>query len=366
MTKKYIFFYFFTIFILVIVEQAIETIYLLIFQDLDFWMFELVILALLNKLVFYNSKIYKHQIFAIIMTIIPALLKVFSIIVAFEDDTKEKDDYIGHLPIYYIKKSSYRIPFGILLYLILITLRSCANLMLKWYMDLKYISHNQILTVYGGIGTIVYCIICLLTTFNECKKINKDKDSICDYLAKVTKDKNGKIYYYFDNFVIYFEKLWNSSREGKVRELAIILIGIITFFYKKRFSLLVIHYFNPVYIIFSIPLGFLFQKLVSLIFTMPKGHHKYITQDEYKIYKLLLDTAGDIFSFLGFLIYLGIMVLDFCNLDYDIIPNIMKRGCIEANANSELSESSDSFYDEMDKDSNKLLEDSEDSIIFYK
>ena len=190
MTKIYLCFYFLTIFFWVIVEQTIETIYLKIFQDLDFWMFELIILSLLNKLVFYNNKIYRHQILAIILTIIPAILKILSIKEAFYDDTDEKNNYTGNLPVYYKKNSLYRIPFGIFFYLLLISLRSCVNLILKWYMDLKYISHNQILTVYSGIGTLVYGLICLLTTYNECKKINKDKDSICDYLAKVTKNKN--------------------------------------------------------------------------------------------------------------------------------------------------------------------------------
>ena len=139
---------------------------------------------------------------------------------------------------------------------------------------------------------------------------------------------------------------------------------MVIFFYKNYFYLLVIHYLNPVYIIFSIPFEFLCRKVVSLVASIPPSNHKHITTDNYKILKLILDSLGDIISFFGFLIYLGIMVLDCCNLDYDIVPNIMKRGFKEANASSEISESSDSFYDEMDKDSNKLLEDSEDSIVY--
>ena len=367
MTKKYLIFYILTIFFWVLVEQTIETIYLKIFQDLDFWMIELVILAFLNKLVFYNNKIYRHQILAIILTIIPTLLKVGSIKISFYDETEEKNHYTGHLPIYYRGDKYKRIPIGILLYILLISLRSCVNLILKWYMDLKYISHNQILTVYGGIGTFVYGIICLITTLSECKNMHDgNNDNIpkdyCDYLAKVTENKNGIIHFYFDNFRIYFRNLLDLDVKARLWELFIIIIGIIIFFYKKYFSLLVIHYLNPVYIIFSIPFRFLVQKLVSLIYSFPYGDK--VTSDKYKIYKLILDTLGDIISSFGFLVYLGILVLDFCNLDFDIVPNIMKRGCKEANASSEISESSDSFYDEMDKDSNKLLEDSEDSIVY--
>ena len=366
MTKKYLFFYIITIFFWVLVEQSIETIYLKIFQDLDFWMFELIILALLNKLVFYNNKIYRHQILAIIMTIFPAVFKLSSIRISFLDNTNDKDNYTGKLPIYYRENPYFRIPIGILIYILLISLRSCVNLILKWYMDLKYISHNQILTVYGGIGTIVYGIIILKTTFFACKSKSYDSGSnnydYCDYLAKVQKICNKNIDYYYDNFKIYFETLLDLNVKDRLWELSIIVAGFIIFFYIKYLSLLVIHYLNPVYIIFSIPFRFLVQKFASLVWSL--FNHKYVTKDKYKFYKLGLDTLGDIFSFFGFLIYLGILVLDFCNLDFDIIPNIMKRGCKEANASSEISESSDSFYDEMDKDSNKLLEDSEDSIVY--
>ena len=366
MTNKYLFFYILTIFFWVLLEQTIEIIYLKIFQDLDFWMFELIILALFNKLVFYNSKIYRHQILAIIMTIFPALLKIVSIYISFLDNTNEKNNYSGNLPVFYRKYPYFRIPIGILLYLLLISIRSCVNLALKWYMDLKYISHNKILTIYGGIGTIVYTIICLKTTFVACKSKSYDNTSIdyCDYLAQIHEKKNGNIYYYYDNFEIYFKTLFNLNEKVRlIWELLIILIGIIIFFYKKYLSLLVIHYLNPVYIIFSIPFRFLVQKIVSLFWAFSKNY-KHTTKDKYKIYKLGFDTLGDIFSCFGFLIYLGIFVLDFCNLDYYIIPNIMKRGYNEANASSEISESTDSFYEDMDKDSNRLLEDSEDSIVY--
>ena len=365
MTRKHLFFYYLTIFFWVLLEQTIEIIYLKIFQDLDFWMLELIILALLNKLVFYNSKIYRHQILAIIMTTIPALFKIVSIYISFLDNTNEKENYNGKLPIFYRKNPYFRIPIGILLYILLISLRSCVNLALKWYMDLKYISHYKILTIYGGIGTIVYSIICFKTTLVACKSKIYDNTSIdyCDYLAQVHKINNGNTYYFYDNFKIYFKTLFNLNLKGILRELFIIIIGIIIFFYKKYLSLLVIHYLNPVYIIFSIPFGFLVQKIVNLIWSLPSKNHKYITKDKYKIYKLVFDTLGDLFSCFGFLIYLGIFVLDFCNLDFYIIPNIMKRGYEEANASSEKS-STDSFYDEMDKDSNRLLEDSEDSILY--
>ena len=45
---------------------------------------------------------------------------------------------------------------------------------------------------------------------------------------------------------------------------------------------------------------------------------------------MLLDIIGDIFSLLGFLIYLEIIVLNFCKIDYNIKENIAKRSFMES------------------------------------
>ena len=45
-----------------------------------------------------------------------------------------------------------------------------------------------------------------------------------------------------------------------------------------------------------------------------------------------MDETGDLFSVIGFLIYLEIIELHFCNFDYDLKNNITKR------ANNEIKE----------------------------
>ena len=55
-----------------------------------------------------------------------------------------------------------------------------------------------------------------------------------------------------------------------------------------------------------------------------------------------MDETGDIFSIIGFLIYLEIIELHFCKLDYDLINNIINRAKIE---NKEL----EALYKEMEK-----------------
>ena len=44
-----------------------------------------------------------------------------------------------------------------------------------------------------------------------------------------------------------------------------------------------------------------------------------------------LDISGDIISFIGYLIYLGIIQLNFCKLNYNVRNTIIKRGNLEFN-----------------------------------
>ena len=59
-----------------------------------------------------------------------------------------------------------------------------------------------------------------------------------------------------------------------------------------------------------------------------------------KINIFFFDLSGDLLSLLGFLVYLEIVVLHFCELDYDIKINIMKRSNTDYyNVNVDVNES---------------------------
>ena len=311
-TKSFLFFYLLTITIWVLVDQLIEySIFLMIFQDLDFWMIEFIILSLLNKCMSYKIQIYTHQICAMLLSIIASLLKFVSIYFSFQVKSIEKNEFTGHLPVFYTKNNVlYKIIFGIMFYIFLLILRSYVNLKLKWYMDIKYIPHYKILTAFGMVGSFIYFIICLIFTFIEC-----GKNDYCKYLGIL--DSKGS-QYYFDSFSIYFTNFKNNI----LQELFVILFGFLAFFFKKLYTLLVIKNLSPVHVIFSVPFRYLLQKVVSISYSLIKQQY---SRNKYKIIKLILDTLGDIVSSIGFLIYLEIIVLKCCNLDHDIKKNIMKR-----------------------------------------
>ena len=413
-SKKSFYFFLFIITIWILEENLIK-IHIEILQDLDFWMIEILIISFLMTKMF-KLEIFKHQIIAMSINIIPCLLKIGSIILSFYDDSYDKDNYTGKLPIFYIKSSFIIIPLGIIIYLCLISLRALVNSNLKWYMDLKYVSSNKLLMYYGGIGVIICSFICIISTFIECENIyNIEKHNktihFSDYICKIKYDTNFRnisnldngsnethilnyleivnminienisnnksnnsniieIFdrtYFFDNFLLYFKRLKGIEI---LKEFSIIILGMITFFFNKFFSILVIKYLTPVYITFSIPIIYIIQKLVMLLNTLIWEHKIFNTEDQYKYTKFFLDITGDFFSVLGFLIYLEIIVLNFCKYDYNIKKNIIRRSFGESyginkkgiNENEDENEKEDNSFSSEDVEQDE----SQDLVYSYK
>ncbi len=340
-------------------DQLLESFYLM-FQNLDFWMIELFIICYLNSIVF-RVQIFRHQIVAIFFSVFSSLLKIATIVLSFYDDPKER--YGGNLPIYYIKNNvALKIFFGILLYLILIFLRSTVNLSLKWYMDIQYISPNQILIVFGILGTILYFIFTIVVSKFNCEHYSDYDYHIYNYICKVKNNNN----YYIDSFYNYFNN-YKSGFFEIIREIIVIILGIFAFFFNKLFSILVIKYLSPVHVIFSVPILFMLEKIVMISNTLivrnisekkEEKHFAFLATDNtFKFAKFCLDISGDVFSLTGFLIYLEIIRLKCWQMNYNIKTNIIKRGAVEAMINEELSESN-TLSSNTSEDGNALFRDS--------
>ena len=303
----------------VLIDDIIEN-YIVIFQDLDFWMFELIFLWFLNIKMFKNE-LYKHHILAILLCILSSLLKIGTIIVTFtniQETKKEEENYNGGLPIFY-KTYPYTIPLGLILYILLIFLRSYISLKLKWFMDKKYVSHIKLFGLYGAFGIIIYFFLSLIGTFKKCPEAE-----IYKYLCKVNDTVNNTTY------IENFEKYRNNTKIW--REIITIILGFFIFSFKKYFSILIIKYLTPVHVIISIPIVFFLQKVVMVTHLL-ESHGNFCNSSLKKKIKFFLDIFGDCFSILGFLIYLEIIVLKCFKWDYNIKDNIMRRSVVEINDN---------------------------------
>ena len=267
-------------------------------------------------------EIFWHQILAILLTIFPCSLKIVTIILSFSDENKINDDSNsfrreedGILEILYVIY-----PWLILvifIYLGMKIMRAYISTQIKWYMDIKYISVNKLLMFYGLIGTLFYTIICLITTFVKCSE--KD-NTLFDYICE-TKDAEGNSY--FASFKIYYE----TALEYPILEIITILLGSIGFSFYKFYSLMVIKNLSPIHLVFSLPLFYIMRKIVLTISFFVYNDFDKASETYQK--KYVLDILEDLLCMFAYFIYLEIIKLNCCNLNYNLRENIITRGQTE-------------------------------------
>ena len=286
-------------------------------------MVELLIITYLSANMF-KLQIYKHQKLAMYLNFFPCLLKIGTIVISFYEE--ETDNLY--------KEAVWWIPVGITIYIFLISIRSYVYSKIKWFMDLKYISSTQLLIFYGILGTLMCLSACTLTTFVKCKNYEESNDKdIFDYICLVKEnliDSNiniTKIYY--DNFKLYFKTF--SYDIEILKEIIILFSGFITFFFTAYFTIQVIKYLTPVYLIFSNPIYFFIQKSILGLYNLIKYEELFSKEDKkYENAKFHLDLSGDIFSIISLLIYLEIVELNCNGYNYNLRKNIIQRSLIES------------------------------------
>ena len=304
-------------------------------KDLDFWFFELLLVSIFSSKTL-NFKLYSHQKLAIFFNSTLCLTKIAPIILSFRDDKSEK--YL-----WYTKDAFYKMFFGIIIYFCLISIRSYVNTQIKVYIDLKYVSTTKLLILYGFFGTIIYTIICLITTFFKCSSSSFSKSDLSsNYICKVPfkntinfdkvqKDltENGNLY--LDNFVIYYKTFINSDYKEMIKEIIIILLAGISYFYYKYFCLMIIKFLSPIHYIFSNQIYFCLKKIVLPIYTFIIEGSFFIEKPiNFIIPKFILDTSGDFLSLIGFIVFLELIELNFCDFNKDLRRKIMDRSEYES------------------------------------
>jgi hypothetical protein len=189
-------------------------------------------------------------------------------------------------------------------------LRSYVNTEIKFFLDIKYISQRILLISYGIAGVILCLFTAIFTSYVSCP------DVLVGYVCK--KEHDNKFYY--DEMHNYYE----SGKNFLVR-LIVIVLGMITFFSYMYHYTLVIKFYTPVHVIFSFPIHFFLEKTFLLILSGIFFRDD-LFQEQQQWKKFLLDETGDIAAITGFLIYLEMIELHFCNLDFNIKRKIIERG----------------------------------------
>ena len=325
--KLSISYYLFIITTWIIQLFLIDLFYICGLRDLDFWMLELIIVSVLMERMF-NLKTYKHHKCGIYFNIIFCLIfKILSFLISFFFDNNDND--IDRKP--YIN-NYWLIPIGIIIYIIIMVLRSYVNCGIKCLIDLQYISPFKLLLFFGIIGFLISSTITVVSNFIICE--TQEYLNICQVEINKTK--------YFENYEIYYKTLRgeinfdNSTNNNEntnafdeiITEIGINIFGVISYFCAAVFYVLIIKYLTPVHIIFSNSIYYLIIQIIILIYNL------IVNKDDIKkekLFKLIIDIIEEFFSLFGFMVYLEIIELNFCGLNYDVRKNITDRSIADSN-----------------------------------
>jgi len=307
-SKKYFVTLLLIIILWVIVVQ-LKQLYNDFLKNLDFWMLELIIMFYFMKKTF-KVELYKHQKLSFLIIIFPFIFKIGTIILSI---ISHDENDPGFLYIDY----KLLIPIGIILYIILLISESYILTTIKLLMDIRFISVPKVLIYFGLFGSIICLIIVFSSTHIKCSYF---ENSICQ-LKYI--DHNNETIYYLENYKIYFSDLKENII---IKEIIVNLLGQFSFLFECFFSLLVIKYLSPIHKIFSTPLYFFSQKMALVIFNLCKEHTIFAENKiKYIHWKFTLDITGDLVSIVGLMIYLEIIVFNFCNFNHDTRKSISIR-----------------------------------------
>ena len=251
-------------------------------------------------------------------------------IIFINDDSKNNNNGENELvfKFYYIFWGV--IPLGIITYLIIMSSRVFALSEIKVLMEYKYISHIKLLIIYGIIGTIITIIIGIISSFIECNKINSSLD------LKICRIKYNTDTTYLEHFKIWKDDITNNSAE-----IFLLLIGIIMNFFYRLYYFLIIKNLTEIHIIFSNLVYTFFLLWIGYIFIY--NHEK---ESKYnKIFVIsfyVVNLIIQIIVIFGFLIYLEMIELNFCNLNYNLKKTIIDRSIEDYELKSDNEEDIDS------------------------
>jgi hypothetical protein len=269
-------------------------------KGLNYWMFEILFMALINSKLF-DIPLYKHKKLGILIVIIfCTLFKILSAVYRFIDDKNPKLYKVYHSLIY----------IGIIIYFLIILLRAYSFCKIKWLCDTKYISPSKILLLYNLFGTLLCSIVSLIPHFYPCtKNYNYDENSFQNIVCKVKENKDSKILYY-DNYSIYFKIFLKNS----LISIFIFVLKTIFCFFNKIFTIYIIKNLSPEYIICSNSIYYFITEIIDSCYFLISSHKDKYKEDQnlaqynnknegFKFYKFY-GMIAEIFCFLGCLIYL--------------------------------------------------------------
>ena len=309
-----------------------------------FWFVELLSITIFSSFVF-NTKIKKHHKAAIIIItplIITELIAISTPITHHQCETEEecKQKYITDNTLYEMMKKKYGIHsftvIGITLFCII--MKDYSWIKSKYLMDIRGINIYKILIFTGVTGIFLVLFFFIISSMNACdtvKVINVDfvhelytdinnitypmSKQIC--FVSEYNEKEQLLIFYYDNFFSFF-KDYNLKEDkfelfviGPLHFLMILTINVSNIF--------LIRYLDPNYILINKNVSYFLEKLIYYLLFIK-------CNEEYSTFAIfIVDEIQLLISIISNLVYIEIIELRFCNLDYDLKKNIVIRSDVD-------------------------------------
>ena len=342
--------------------------------DAGFWTLEILFVIFLSikilKVKFGNHQ--KVTIF-ILAFIIFSLQIIASFIPATDHDCKDEDCFNKHLNdnnlyIFITKKfGHYGFVFLILIvYILNFIMRDFCWVRLKFLMDIKSIPLFKILLFIGSFGCFLVIICFIIFTNVRCnimhniEKIDnnlyfdRDKKVEVDFMRQVCglityDEQNKKLTFYYDHFFIFFKDITNSARQAV--EISIIPIYFIINIMIHFSYAMILKHLDPNAMLVNVNFNYIISR--TLTYIKNKGKKEYLT-----VAKFVLLQICELLAILAYMIYIELIELKFCKLDYHIKKQIEQRGIKESIVN--LNE-----YDDFEDYGVEMHKKNDDDINLY-
>ena len=300
----------------------------------------LLIISYINTKMF-KIKIYKHQKCAILFNFfVLFIIGLISFILSMKSEN-DKNIYKQHF---------WLLPIGFMIFFLITVALSYSYSKIKWFINLNLISLSKLLINFALVGLLINTIISVSFTFIKC---SENQNIFCN--------KQYERYFYFENFILFFQKLLIICRDKNKFNIIFVICFIIIYsfilFLSNFFGFSILKNLYPEHFFFTEPIIKTIIKIITIFHNRIFNGYFFAKEgDDYKMQLItfILDIIGNCLIIVGFLIYLEIIELNFCGFNYNLRKNIIDRGMKDIQEIDDDSEQDEYLID--DNNSNKMSE----------
>jgi len=328
-----------------------------------FWTFEILYISIISHFIF-KIKIYKHKKLAIIIMLIISILDLVGYALPWTKHKNSKEMDIltdkSTFDTIIIKYGTYAIPLLFLANELNHVQRDYVWIQSKHLMDVRAYLPSKLFMILGSVGFIFVFIFFIIFTFIPCKTftniqkvnntyINLDTGEPLQFYKEYCSLKNydtktKTLYLLYDSFELVIKDYSNTDRDNMLEIFVLIPLLFIFHGINEISRLMMVRYTDPNNILIYKNIHLFLQRIIKIIIN--KGDEQYIT-----FLQFFLAEFKELVSIISNMIYIEVIELNFCGLDYELKKNIDKRGLkdIQQNFNVINKDNDDNDNEEMDE-----------------